>query len=559
MMRCACYARFSSDRQSPTSIADQIRKCREFATRQGWALLDEHTYTDEAVSATSAERAGLQRLLAAATSTPRPFDCILIDDTSRLSRKLSDALRIFEQLSFANIRLVFVSQGIDTGSEQAEVLLATHGIVDSLYIRELAKKVHRGMEGRALAGLHTGGRCFGYRRVPIEDPTRTDSYGRPLIVGVRLEVDESEAAVVRRIFEMYAGGHSLKKITFRLNAEGVSSPQPQKGRLSRSWCPSSIRTILHNDRYRGLVVWGRTRKLRSPETGKRIYRRRQPTEWLMIESPEQRIVSDNLWERTQQRFEQVKAIYGNLGRKAGLLRARAAGSGYLFSGLLKCGLCGANLSIVSGAGKRHRYASYGCPMHANRRVCDNALRIRADVIERGLLEKLQAQVLRPEVVEYTLGRFEVELLKRLDDLGDELDRLRRREVVLRRQIANLTRGLAEGYQSPAVMGEIAARERELEEITRHLLDSKPDSVRARIRNIRGFVLSQLSDLRGLLNSDPMAAKAEMAKHVHAIKLTPAGKAYKVEADWELLGGSSEDAGGRNRTAYAGLFRAALYR
>jgi DNA invertase Pin-like site-specific DNA recombinase len=179
-LRCAAYARYSIDKQNPLSISDQLRKCREFAASQGWDFLYAHTYVDEAVSGATDDRAGLAALLASAASPERPFDVVLVDDTSRLSRKLADSLRIFEQLKFASIRVIYVSQGIDTDSEQAELLLATHGIVDSLYIRELAKKVHHGVEGRALQGLHTGGRCFGYRSVPVEDSTRRDTYGRPL-------------------------------------------------------------------------------------------------------------------------------------------------------------------------------------------------------------------------------------------------------------------------------------------------------------------------------------------------------------------------------------------
>ena len=49
-LRCAIYARFSSDRQSAVSIDDQIRKCREHARREGWTVLDEHLYVDEAIS-----------------------------------------------------------------------------------------------------------------------------------------------------------------------------------------------------------------------------------------------------------------------------------------------------------------------------------------------------------------------------------------------------------------------------------------------------------------------------------------------------------------------------
>src|ERR1700743_3325399 len=65
-LRCAIYARFSSDRQSAVSITDQVRKCREHAHGQGWTVLDEHVYADEAVSATSSARTGLQKLLASA-------------------------------------------------------------------------------------------------------------------------------------------------------------------------------------------------------------------------------------------------------------------------------------------------------------------------------------------------------------------------------------------------------------------------------------------------------------------------------------------------------------
>lgn len=179
--RCAIYSRYSSDRQSPSSIEDQVRKCREYAQRNGWEILDGQLYADRAISGASAERAGLKSLMAAATQ--KKFDIALVDDSSRLSRKLSDALNLAEQLRFAGVRLIFVSQGIDSESEQGEVLLATHGIVDSLYIKELGKKTHRGLEGKVLQGLHSGGRVFGYKSVPIEDPGRRDQYGRPVISG----------------------------------------------------------------------------------------------------------------------------------------------------------------------------------------------------------------------------------------------------------------------------------------------------------------------------------------------------------------------------------------
>jgi site-specific DNA recombinase len=174
-LRCAIYARYSSDRQSPTSITDQVRKCREFAEARGWEILKDHIYPDEAISGATSERAGLKRLLAAAEA--KAFDIVLVDDTSRLSRRLVDSINLTDRLAFAGVRIVFISQGIDSESEQAEVLLATHGIVDSLYIRELATKTRRGIEGRVLAKQHSGGRIFGYRNIAIEDTARKDQYG----------------------------------------------------------------------------------------------------------------------------------------------------------------------------------------------------------------------------------------------------------------------------------------------------------------------------------------------------------------------------------------------
>jgi|SRR5882762_7899716 len=142
------------------------------------------------------------------------------------------------------------------------------------YLKDLAKRTFRGVEHLALNGLHTGGRVLGYRRVPLESSTEPGSHWRPVIAGVKLQV----------------------------NDDGILSPQPQKGRISMSWCPSSVRHILRNERYRGVVIWGKTRKVRSPK-GTRIYQRRPPSEWRRFEIPEQRIVSDELWNLTRGRIE----------------------------------------------------------------------------------------------------------------------------------------------------------------------------------------------------------------------------------------------------------------
>lgn len=145
----------------------------------------------------------LKNPLGAATAAGHPIDVILMDDTSRLSRKLADSLRIFDQLRFSGMRLIFVSQGIDTDSEQAKCFSPRTGLWTASISRNWRRRRTAALRGRALQGFHTGGRCFGYRSVPIEDLTRTGSYGRPQIVGVKLEVHPEQAAIVRRIFADY--------------------------------------------------------------------------------------------------------------------------------------------------------------------------------------------------------------------------------------------------------------------------------------------------------------------------------------------------------------------
>ena len=100
IMRCAMYARYSTDKQNPASNEDQNYKCEQYAQNRGWTVLQNHVYSDAEITGATLERPGLTRLLAAAESPGHPIDVILCEDTSRLSRKLADVLIICERLTF---------------------------------------------------------------------------------------------------------------------------------------------------------------------------------------------------------------------------------------------------------------------------------------------------------------------------------------------------------------------------------------------------------------------------------------------------------------------------
>jgi site-specific DNA recombinase len=467
----------------------------------------------------------LRALLADAEAKPRPFDVLLLEDASRLSRKQSDILNLCERLTFAGVKIHFISQGIDSGDEKFQLLLLARGMIDQLFLADTAKRVRRGLEGLLRRGLHTGGRCYGYRSRRAAD-------------GTRLEIHEPEAEIVRRIFQMYADGASLKAVAKRLNAEHIESPQPQAGRVSRSWCPSSVRVILHNERYIGKVVWSRRHKVRDPRTGRRVFRKREGEQLLRGEdAPHLRIVTDDLWNAVRERQELVKRIYEDAKKRPGLLRSSAMNSPYLFSGLLRCKECGANLQIVAGRGRNHTSQTYGCPLNFYRGdlVCANRLRVRRDVLERELLAGLQEKILREDVVNYILDRFERELLKELENIGGEMDTMRRRKAELQCEITRLTAGLATGIKSIAVMEQIAAREREISDISDRLLSSNADSICSLVKSLRAKALLRIRDLRECLNGEPIAARAYLAKHVEKIVMAPEGERYVASGNWNLLG------------------------
>jgi site-specific DNA recombinase len=274
-----------------------------------------------------------------------------------------------------------------------------------------------------------------------------------------------------------------------------------------------------------------------------------------VESPHLRIVSDSTWERVQARLATVNAVFSK-GRAPGL-SCRSYTAKCLFSGFLKCGLCGSNIVLISGRGGVG-WAKYGCPLHQNRGICSNALVVRRDRLERELIDGLSREVLREDLAGYALEEFKRQLQARLVAARSHLSVMRARRERVKVEIANLAKAVAEGYSSAALLAELGKRERELEDISEQVLVADGTGFDARLQEIEQFVQKRLHDVRGLLFADVPRAKAELSKHCAAITLTPEGSTYRISGDWNLLGGRSDGAGGQNRTGYARLFRAALY-
>ena len=154
--------------------------------------------------------------------------------------------------------------------------------------------------------------------------------------------------------------------------------------------------MLRRDIYRGRVVWNKRKYKKRPGTNKRISVPRPESQWVVMDRPELRIVSQDLWDRVQINLKATAVRFP--GMKPGL-QNRSTSVPYLFSGILKCGECGANLSILTGRGKSNNAAAYGCPHHVNRGVCSNNLYQRRDVLERQLLAGLRDSLLDDSAIE----------------------------------------------------------------------------------------------------------------------------------------------------------------
>jgi DNA invertase Pin-like site-specific DNA recombinase len=176
---------------------------------------------------------------------------VVAESLDRLSRDLADVATLFKHLSFLGVRLWTVAEG-----QINDLHVGFKGTMNALYLKDLAQKTHRGLEGRVRSGMSGGGSCYGYDLVPGQTGAR--------------KVNEAEAAVVIRIFEEYAAGRSPRAIAMGLNKDGIPGPR------GRGWRDTTIRGhitrgagILNNELYIGRLVWNRQRFVKDPATGRR--------------------------------------------------------------------------------------------------------------------------------------------------------------------------------------------------------------------------------------------------------------------------------------------------
>ena len=555
LKRCAIYARYSSDMQRESSIEDQIRKCREYAAKQEWIVVEDYIRYDQAVSGATDRRPALQSLLASAEQKPSPFDVLLVDDTSRLARNLEDQRSFVKLLWFLNVSVVSVSQGLDSSNESADISFTVLGLLDERFLKDLANKVRRGQEGCVLGDKYiAGGRCYGYENVPDEDPTRPGDYGRAFVRGVMRRVNSKEKPIVERIFQMYETGFSFDKIAKSLRADGVPAPRPPRKNSVRGWSADGISAMLRNPIYIGQYIWKRTINIRDPRTRKMETRAVPEAEWVRSCRPDWRIISDDLWNRVQER----RAMRRHIGfRKLGGLGRTKRSQEYLFSGLLFCGA--ASLNTPDGSCDRPitivdsgEIVRYGCGAHRYKGACTNALTIRRDSLEQQLLRWLTHDLLQGDRLERVAKSFRARLEACIAERQLEackcainVPELRKERSEKMQEAWSLTEFIvASGSQTfETVKARLATAEARIKDIDELLaLAKQPETIAFTAEKMAEYLRQSLANFQCVLTSTPLVGKEIIRKHIRKITLTPdelnGKRMFHAAVEFELPGGNS---------------------
>ena len=401
-MVAAIYVRKSTAQtgmsEDARSVERQKSRAREYAVRQGWTVADEHIYEDDGISgAEFARRPGFQHLIET-LKCRSPFQYLIVMDESRLGRESIETAHVLKQLMVAGVRIFAYldDREVVLDNLMDKMRLAITGLMDEGERSRAQQRTFDALHRKALMGHVTGGRVYGYDNVEIHSSV-LDAYGRPKRDHVERRINEEQAAVVHKVFQLCAGGKDMVSIARLLNDEDLPAPRNSQGRRI-SWSPSSVRSLLFRRLYLGEVIWNKTKKRNS--WGIQQQHKRPQKDWVNISIPQLQIISEIEWKAAHHRLDATRASY--LRGTKGELWGRPASnldSKYLLTGLAKCAQCGGSLYVRTSSRKAGRVQFYGCMTHhlRGKTACPNSLLTPMGRANDEVLAVLEREVLHPDV------------------------------------------------------------------------------------------------------------------------------------------------------------------
>ena len=392
MKMAAIYARVSSEQQrEENTIASQTASLIEFAKSHDLEVPKEWVFEDEGYSGATLERPGLERVRDLAAEGQ--IQVALAYSPDRLSRKYAYQILLIEEFARHGVETVFVKSPQGDSAED-QLLVQFQGMIAEYERAQILERSRRGKRHRAQAGEVSvmSGAPYGYRYI-----RKTDEMPAAYVV------DEAEARIVRRVYEMYTvEGLSIGEITRRLNTEGVPA------RKASRWERSVVWGVLRNPAYRGVACFGKTR-ISARTRVMRPQRRRGTTtpsitaghqrpreEW--IEIPVPALVTEESFARAQELLYQNK-----------IRSRRRTIAPSVVQGLVSCAKCGYALSRTSTQTTARKIHYYKCIGSDSWRklggpVCDNGRFIRQEFLDQIVWTEVIRLLEEPALIHQELDR-----------------------------------------------------------------------------------------------------------------------------------------------------------
>ena len=498
------YARYSSDNQREESIDAQLRAINEYAQKNDIVIIK--VYIDEAESARTDDRPNFLKMMADIKNGIIKPDCLLLHKVDRFARNRIDAAYHKYYLKKNRIKILYADPSQQFGDNPEGRLL--EGIMESFaqYQSEnLASEVMKGMKENAYHAKHTGG-------IP--------PLGYSLNANKELIINESEAIIVRKIFDLYNQGYGYRSIANELNSKGYRT------KTGKMFSQNSIYDILCNEKYSGTYVFNK-RSSKDPLGVRNNRRFKDESEIIRIPGAIPAIIELELFKQVQDKLRE---------RKRGPLMSGKRF--YLLSGLITCGECGATYtgnSYYHGRGGK-KYYIYSCNNRSKGAGCKNK-NIRQDIIEPFVIDELMKNVFSDEAMKKVIPQ----ILKYAKTQGEESSndlkaiqtKIKDVESKIDRLLDAIADGIADKLFAKQKMDKLKSEHDELKEMEQFYKIRTFDW--ATEENIKSFLLH---NKEMLLNGENEKKRLVVELFTHKIIIYPdhIDLDLKVDVDRDNVGG-----------------------
>ncbi len=321
------YVRVSTDKQEELSPDSQIRLIKEYASSHNMLL--NHIYIEEhGISGKNADkRPAFQKMIAMCKHKSHPYDAVLVWKFSRFARNIDESTYYKSVLrKKCNVDVISISEPVMEGMYGRLIEMVIEWS-DEFYLYNLSGEVMRGMTQNALQGGYNSNVPLGY----------TKDKGRENIP----RIDMNEAAIVKKIFDMYTLElKSLKDIAASLNSQGYTT------RRGNRFETRTIGYILDNPFYIGKIRWN--------YFDRKNNKKKNSDDIILVDGKHEPVISIEQFEQAKLRRDSVKNSESSSAHKSAIC------SGHWLSGMIKCSKCGASLAYNRGCANGKQYPGFVC-------------------------------------------------------------------------------------------------------------------------------------------------------------------------------------------------------